>query len=242
MCLAAGVGGAGSVGAARHHSCCKNSSIVYLCVGSTQSRWVIRSFAESGLEREALWFTGERTGCRDVVPPGAQEGIMSTGDLFSQNVDALVVEWGEAAKKCVEDATKGPHIHALGVAFVLDNLWGCVSNSAAWRHRLFIPHDLAETKVGDLDFAYATTSDVGDEFAFIFFVFVELLRWGSFGRDDWYLLEKEVLRFDIPVNDSPLFVHITNTMSNLEDDVTSKILAEVCQFYNLVEQLSTFHH
>ena len=167
---------------------------------------------------------------------------MSAGDLLSQNVDALVVERGEAAKKCVEDATKGPHIHALGIAFVLNDLWSCVSNSTAWRHRLLVPHDLAETEIGDLDFADTTTSDVGDKFALVFFVFVELLRRGGFGRDDWYLLEKEVLRFDIPVNNSPLFVHISNTMSNLEDDVTSKILAEVCQFYNLVEQLSTPHH
>ena len=45
MCLAAGVGGAGSAGAATHHSCCRNSSIVYRFVGSTQSRWVIKSFA-----------------------------------------------------------------------------------------------------------------------------------------------------------------------------------------------------
>ena len=52
MCLAAGVGGAGSAGAARHHSCCKNSSIVYRCLGSTQRRWVIRSFAVGGQRRK----------------------------------------------------------------------------------------------------------------------------------------------------------------------------------------------
>jgi len=52
VCLVAGVGGAGSTGPARHHSCCMNSSIVYRCVGSTQSRWVIRSFAVGGQRRK----------------------------------------------------------------------------------------------------------------------------------------------------------------------------------------------
>ena len=167
---------------------------------------------------------------------------MSTGDLLRQNIDTLVVERRKAAKKCVEDTTKSPHVHTLGVAFVLDDLWSCVSNGAAWRHCLLVPHDLTETEIGDFDFADATASNAWDEFALIFFIFVELLRRGSFQRDDWYPLEQQVLGFDIPVNDSPFFVHVSNTVGNLEDNVTGEVLAKIRQLDDLMEQLSTLHH
>lgn len=160
---------------------------------------------------------------------------MTTGNFLRQDVNALVVERREAAKKCVEDAAESPHVHALGVTFVLDDLWSGVSNRTTWRHCLFVPYDLTETEVGDLNFADATASNTGDKFTLVFFVFLELLRLGSLRRDNWYLLEQEVLRFYVPVNDSPFFVHVSNTVGNLEDDMTGKILAKICQMDNLVE-------
>jgi hypothetical protein len=36
-------------------------------------------------------------------------------------------------------------------------------------------------------------------------------------------------------------VQVANGLRNLEDDVSRKILAKVCQLYDLVEQFTAFH-
>lgn len=55
------------------------------------------------------------------------------------------------------------------------------------------------------------------------------------GGDDRDSLKKEVLRFDIAMDDTALFVEISDAVGNLEDDVSSEVLAKVSEFNDLVE-------
>ena len=92
-----------------------------------------------------LWVDGEEVGDEvlgwlgDVVPPGGEEGVLASGDLLGQDLDALVVEGGEAAEEGVEDAAEGPHVDALGVPLVLYDFGRCVADRTAWGHGLAVP-------------------------------------------------------------------------------------------------------
>lgn len=55
------------------------------------------------------------------------------------------------------------------------------------------------------------------------------------GGDDRDSLKEEVLRFDIAMDDTALFVEISDAVGNLEDDVSSEVLAKVSEFNDLVE-------
>ena len=55
------------------------------------------------------------------------------------------------------------------------------------------------------------------------------------GGDDRDSLKEEVLRFDIAMDDTALFVEISDAVGNLEDDVSSEVLAKVSEFDDLVE-------
>ena len=58
---------------------------------------------------------------------------------------------------------------------------------------------------------------------------------GVLGGNDRDSLKEEVLRFDIAMDNTTLFVEISDAIGNLEYDVSSEVLAEVCQFDDLVE-------
>lgn len=81
-------------------------------------------------------------GFADIVPPWRKEGILALGNLLRQDLNALIVERWEAAKKSVENATQRPHIDGLGVPLILDDLGCCIPDSAAGSHGLFVPDDL----------------------------------------------------------------------------------------------------
>ena len=55
------------------------------------------------------------------------------------------------------------------------------------------------------------------------------------GGDDRDSLKEEVLRFDIAMDDTALFVEISDAVGNLEDDVSSEVLAKVSELNDLVE-------
>jgi hypothetical protein len=44
----------------------------------------------------------------------------------------------------------------------------------------------------------------------------------------------------VPMNNAFLFVQVTDSISDLNDHMASKILREVCQSNDLVEELATF--
>jgi hypothetical protein len=111
------------------------------------------------------------------------------GDLLRQHVDALVVEWWEAAEERVEHTAEGPHIHALRVPLVFDDFWSRVTDGPAWRHRLLVPNDLRQTEISDLDAANAASPDARYEFALVLFLLVILTMYWVLRRNNRYPIE-----------------------------------------------------
>lgn len=99
------------------------------------------------------------TGSANVVPPRRQERVVTPGDLLRQNVDALVVERREPTQQRVEHATESPHVDALAVPLVLDDLGRRVADRTARGHRLLVPDDLGETEIGNLDASDPSAAD-----------------------------------------------------------------------------------
>ena len=122
---------------------------------------------------------------------------MSPCNLLGQNIDALVVERRETTKQGIENAAKRPHVNALGVSFVLDDLGRSVSDGAAWRHRLLVPDDLGETKIGNLDASDASTTDARNKLAFVLLLLIVLPLDGVLGWDNGYPVKQQVLWFDV---------------------------------------------
>ena len=122
---------------------------------------------------------------------------MSPCNLLGQNIDALVVERRETTKQGIENAAKRPHVNALGVSLVLDDLGRSVSDGAAWRHRLLVPDDLGETEIGNLDASDASTTDARNKLAFVLLLLIVLPLDGVLRRDDGYPVKQQVLWFDV---------------------------------------------
>jgi hypothetical protein len=127
--------------------------------------------------------------CTNIIPPWAEESVVSASDLFGQDVDALVIKRRESAKQSIKDATKSPHIDTLAVPFVLHDFWCCIADCAARGHRLLIPNNLTQTKVGNLDPANASSADTRDELSLIFLVLVIRPMYWVLGGDDIYPFE-----------------------------------------------------
>lgn len=127
--------------------------------------------------------------CANIVPPWAEERVVSASDLFSQDVDALVIKRRESAKQSIKDATKSPHVDTLAVPFVLHDLWCCIADRAARSHRLLIPNNLAQTKVSNLDPANTTSTNTRDELSLIFLVLVIRPMYWVLGGDNIYPFE-----------------------------------------------------
>jgi hypothetical protein len=179
--------------------------------------------------------------CADVIPPGAQEGIVSPSDFLRQDIDTFVVKRRESAEERVKDTPECPHVDALAIAFVLDNLWGSVADRSARCHCVLVPDNLAESKVGNLDAPDASATETVDEFALVLLFLVVGAVDGVLGWNDGYPLEQEVLWFNVSVDNSTLLVQIADAMGDLEDDVTSQGLTKVCELDNLMEKLSSLH-
>jgi len=178
----------------------------------------------------------------DIIPPRTKESVISTSDLFSQDVDAFIVERGESTKQGIQDTPERPHIDTLAVTFVLDNLWSSVANGAARCHGLLVPHHLAETKVRDLDAPDAATANTRNELTL---VLLFLVVWPSdrvLGWDNLDTVEQEVFWLDVSVNHASFFVKVSDPFSDLEYNMPGEVFAEVCQLDNLMEELSAFHN
>lgn len=196
------------------------------------------------------------------IPPGAQEGKLASGNLFCQNLDAFVVEWRESAEQSIQDTAECPHVHRLGIPFVLYDLWRGVTNCTARSHRRRLPYLLRQSQVANLDCTDCASTKPFNKLAFIFLIFVSGLRRRSwtFSFHEWNRVEQQVFWFDIPdthsesnhdviskcssssnspVNDTFLFMEVPNAFGDLADAVTCKVFAEVRQADNLLEQFST---
>ena len=112
-------------------------------------------------------------------------------------MDAFIVEWRETTKEGVENTSKCPHVNALGIPFVLDDFGGGVAYCATRRHRLLVPDDLTQSKIGNLDTTNPTSTSARDKLAFVFLVFVIWSLYWSLGWDDGYSFKQEVLGFDV---------------------------------------------
>jgi len=157
----------------------------------------------------------------NVVPPRRQEGVLTLGDLLGQDLNALVVEWRETAEKGVENATKSPHVDTLRVTLILDNLGSSVADSSARSHGLTVPDDLGETKIGNLDQTNTTGTNALDEFTLVGLVLVVgTSGLGVSGRDERCRVEEQVLGLDVTVDDTGLFVHVLESLCDLDDDVS----------------------
>ena len=139
----------------------------------------------------------ELTRGRDVVPPRAEERIISPCYLLRQHVDTFVIERRKSTEKSVENASEGPHVDGLGVPFVLYDLWCCVPNSSAWGHGLLVPDDLGETEVGEFDSADAPSSKALSELALVFLLFIIWSVRSLLRRDYRDPLKEDVLRLDV---------------------------------------------
>lgn len=195
----------------------------------------------------------------DIVPPWRKEGILALGNLLRQDLNALIIERWEAAKKRVENATQGPHIDGLGVPLILDNLGCRIPDSAARSHGLLVPYDLGQAEIGNLDLTNSTRAYALDELALINLVLVTwLLGFRVLRGDKWNGTEEDVFGLDVTVQgvsrDSPtigtmmwvnlpmnytlLLMQILQSLCYLCDNMPGEILAEVRQTHNLVEQLA----
>lgn len=167
---------------------------------------------------------------------------MAAGDLLGEHADALVVEGREAAQERVQHAPERPHVHALAVPLVLHDLGRGVAHGAARGHRLLVPDNLAEPKVGDLDAPDAAATDAGDELALVLLLFIQLAHRRVRGRHQWDVLEQQVLRLDVAMHDPALLMQVPDALRHLQDDVPRQVLAEVRQLHDLVEQLAALEH
>ena len=122
---------------------------------------------------------------------------MSSRDLLGQDIDTLIVERRETTKQGIEHTAKRPHVNALGVSLVLDDLGRSVSDGAAWRHRLLVPNDLGEAEIGNLDASDASTANARNKLAFILLLLVVLPLNRVLRRDNGYPFEQQVLWFDV---------------------------------------------
>lgn len=133
----------------------------------------------------------------DVVPPWAQEGVVALSHLLREDRDRLIVERRKTTQQRVEHTAQSPHVDGLGVPFILDD-FGCgVSDGSTRCHCAFFPDDLAQTKVGNLDFANATASDSWHHLTFVFFLFIVGPCLVDLGRDDVDRFEQKILRLDV---------------------------------------------
>lgn len=195
-------------------------------------------------------------GMRDVVPPRAEESVVSSGNFLSQDVDTLVVEGctsaaillkressrtGESTEQSIQDTTKSPHIDTFTIPLIFDNLRCGVSNSTTRRHGLLIPDDFTQTKVGNLDSTDSTTADSSFELSLVFLFLIIRSMDRCFRGDDWNPFKEQVFRLDISVDHSSLFVQVPYTLGNLKDDVSGEVFGKVGKFNNLMEQLATLH-
>ena len=203
----------------------------------------------------------------DIVPPRREERVLSACHLLCQHLDTLVIEGRETAEKSVEHTAHGPHIHTLRIPFILDNLGRCVADSSARGHGLAVPDHLGQTKIGNFNGTNATGTDTGDKVSLVLFILVARLlglrMCAGYKRRG---IEEQVLGFDIagvmslarhkskgfsaflrrgmlvghlPVNHARCFMQVFDGMGDLRDDMSTEILAEVCQSHDLVEELST---
>jgi hypothetical protein len=133
----------------------------------------------------------------DIVPPRREEGVVSPGDLLRQDIDTLVVERRKSTQERVEHASQSPQVDRLAVHVVLDNLRRRVPDRAARRHRLLVPDDLGQSKVGNLDTSDSSAADPRDELSLVLLVFVVGSVLGVFRGDNGDGVEEDVLRLDI---------------------------------------------
>jgi hypothetical protein len=123
---------------------------------------------------------------------------LTAGDLFSQHLNALIVERWETTQKSVEDTAKCPHVDTLRVSLILDDFRCSVSDCAARCHRRVIPDDLGKAEIGNLDYTDAAGTDTPDKLAFVFLVLVSGRLWlRVLGRNERRGVEEKVLGFDI---------------------------------------------
>ena len=134
-----------------------------------------------------------------MVPEGAQERIISSGDFFGQNIDALIIKRRESTKKRIKNATKCPHVDAFRIAFVLDNFRSGIANCPAWRHGFLVPHYFRQAEVSDLDSSDATATDSGYKFTLIFLILVIRTSYDNLRGDYGYPFKKQILWLDIPM-------------------------------------------
>jgi len=58
--------------------------------------------------------------------------------------------------------------------------------------------------------------------------------------DETQLADKS--KRNLPVDNASFFVKVADAMSNLHDNMSGEILAEICELDNLMEKLATLHH
>ena len=126
----------------------------------------------------------------------------------------------ETTQQGVQDTTQGPHVDTFAVSLVLDDFRRSVPDRAAGRHGLLIPDDLAQAEIGNLDTTDTATSDSGSELSFIFLLLVVWSVDGLFRRDDRDPLKQQVFRLDVSVDDTTLFVQISDPLGYLNNDVS----------------------
>jgi len=157
----------------------------------------------------------------DVIPPRRQESVLALGDLLGEDLNALVVEWRETAEKSVENAAESPHVDTLGVTLILDDFGSSVTNSSARSHGLTVPDDLGKTEIGNLDQTNTTGTNTLDEFTLVGLVLVvRTSRLGVSGRDERCGVEEQVLGLNVTMDDTGLFVHVLESLGDLDDDVS----------------------
>ena len=215
------------------------------------------------------------TRVRDIVPPRAEEGVVTTSDLFGQNADTLIVEsyrrsgeqklasrslvensynfalTRETTKQGVEDTSQRPHVDRLRVPLILDDLRGSVTDGTTWSLGHFVPDDLGQTEIGNLDKTDSTAASTVNKLTFILLLLVIRSLNRVLGRDNGDSLEQQVLRLDVsvprkrihqlsrkvwsreivdlPVDNSSNFVQVTDTVGDLHDDVPRELFTKVRQ-------------
>ena len=90
-------------------------------------------------------------------------------------------------------------------------------------------------------FLFSTTTAATLLALVLLLLFKLLGRW-VLGGYDGYPFEEQVLGFDVTVDDTTLLMQVSDAMSDLKDDVTREVLAEVRQLDDLVEELAALHH
>jgi hypothetical protein len=171
----------------------------------------------------------------DIIPPRAQECVITPRNLLGKRLYALIIKWWESAEQSVKDTSQRPHVNTFAIPLILDNFWSRVTHGATRGHRFFIPHDLGETKIGDLDATNTATANSRNELTFVFlFIIVGTLDEIK-GRNNLYPFKQEVFGLDIAVYDASFFVKITDALSYLEDDVPGKVFGKVSEPNDLMK-------